>query len=296
MNNLFYVRSFSRSGSNLLTSFLHNNNDNYCLARRDFKSIFENTSSVSLNILKEYISVTKKDIYFNGGFRKNLNLVKNIIIEKPELNFNNLTPNNTKSIILFRNPLSIMNSHHTYGLKYSFKDWIFEKNKIKNFLKTDLRNFFSYLKNNANSYYYIKFEDLIDKKDTYVRMNEYLGVDRIIFNDESFKHNFCKNCIIGGFSLKEIETGIQSFNLLQHNDKYNKSLHYYCKNCDTFTLGYGGFNPAERIKVEKSKFDLKGIHKDILPYSTRILNDFYGKDFTDKILNNSFALNDLMEI
>lgn len=241
MDNLFFILSFSRSGSTLLCNLLNNNkeinlvNESWLISTisilgwekinynkqkyliKLFNKSQENKTNhkiISLNICE------KKEVYFNDFYKKIVYKKKMLVGEKNPVNtlhFNYIYKNfkNSKFLFLTRNPLSIANSYKNRWLnKFSSKYFLFRVSVI---IKTYFLSYLDYC--NENKIILIKYEDIINNTtETLKKICNNLKVD---YTEEMSKNT---NTLYFDEKTKQHHENIDKKINKESLDKYLKEL------------------------------------------------------------------------
>ena len=242
MDNLFFILSFSRSGSTLLCNLLNNNkeinliNESWLIStisilgwekinynkQKYLIKIFNksqekrtNHKNISLNICE------KKEVYFNDFYKKIIGKKKMLVGEKNPVNtlhFNFIYKNfkNSKFLFLTRNPLSIANSYKNRWLnKFSSEYFLFRVSVI---IKTYFLSYLDY--QNENKIILVKYEDIItNTTKTLKKICNHLNVD---YSEEMNKNI---NTLFLDEKTKEYHENIDKKINKESLDKYLKELH-----------------------------------------------------------------------
>ena len=199
MENLFFILSFSRSGSTLLCNLLNNHkeinliNESWLIStisilgwekinynkQKYLIKIFNksqekktNHKIISLNICE------KNEVYFNDFYKKIICKKKKLMGEKNPVNtlhFNFIYKNfkNSKFLFLTRNPLSINSYRNRWLNKFSSDYFLFRVSVI---IKTYFLSYLDYY--NENKIILIKYEDIINNTtETLKKICNHLNVD-----------------------------------------------------------------------------------------------------------------------
>jgi len=278
MNNFYFILSFSRSGSTLLSKILNINKDitvlnetwifptlsilrweklNYNKQRyilhiyNESLKIYENCTPVSHNICE------RRNISFISFYKKILNHNISITGEKNPVNtlhFPYLKKNveNSKFIFLTRNPIAIANSYKNRWLtNEDYNHFLF---RVTNVIKTYFLSYQEYY--NDPELITIRYEDLV--KDTVGTLNKlcnHLGVnydkkmldniDTFVFNSSSLK------------SHKDLSKEIHIKNINKYRSQLSKEqiqdLSYLLRDvCSFFDYPISLPNPSKSLlKIER---------------------------------------------
>jgi hypothetical protein len=292
--NKIYISALSRGGSNVIAALLHNHEELYTVARRDW-SQFRNKGSINIPKLSEHLSKTKKSIYYRGGFQKDLSKVKYFVFDKYlEKDFDFKCPEKDLVLTVVRNPFAIVNSMDNFGKKYDFKAWRQNKKTINKIIGF---RFVEMIKNcRGRNKITIQFEDLIkDYNKVLADVHTGIGVPYIPHTsfEEVFANNGCIYCG-GKFKVEETDCSDASTVLVERNLKFAPRLHFCCENDNAFTLGYGGFNPCQEISEPKGWRDSMTESNYECVYSH--ISDKLGEDIAKKFSDNNVTLNDILNI
>ena len=275
MNNIFFLLSFSRSGSTLLSKILNNNknitvlNESWIfqtLSILGWKKLNYNKQRYILHVYNKSLKIYKNHSLVSNTickretisvicfYKKIINYNINPIGEKNPVNilYHSYLKNNfefSKFIFLIRDPIAIANSYRNRWFKdVSFNYFLF---RVTTLIKTYFLSYQEFC--NDKDFMPVRYEDLVN--DPFSSLNElcnYLGV--------SFDKNMLDN--INSFSFEsEFNNGHENLtNNINTNsiDKYNnqfskeqlESISYLLRDVTSF-FGY----PTEYIKP--SKFLLK---------------------------------------
>ena len=241
MCNLFFILSFSRSGSTLLCNLLNNNkdidlvNESWLISttsilgwkkinynkQKYLIQLFNKTQNNKTNHKNISLNVCeKKEVYFNDFYKKIIGKKNMFVGEKNPVNtlhFNFIKNNfiNSKFLFLTRNPLSIANSYKNRWLnKYTSEYFLF---KVSVVIKTYFSSYLNY--KNENNLILIKYEDIINKTtETLQKICNHLNVDY----DEDMKYNL--NTLFLEEKTKKYHENIDKKLNTKSIDKYLKEL------------------------------------------------------------------------
>ena len=114
-----YVYGLPRSGSNLFAAFMHGHEEIWSL----------NCGGGKLRSIRNWPEAKQRCIYANGGFKKNIQLVKYFLFDemKPKSLLQTLIgkryPSPKLNIVTVRNPLAIALSMNNFAKKYHQNLW-----------------------------------------------------------------------------------------------------------------------------------------------------------------------------
>ncbi len=283
-----YIAALSRGGSNVLSALLHNHENLYVIAKRHQKELRNDD-------FLEYISKTKKSIYFRGGFKKDMSKIKFYVFDKYlEYKFNLKCRKNDFVITSIRNPFAITNSMDQFGKKYDFDTWKQDEKTVEQIIGF---RFARMIRNCVGKNKIIVFFDDLINNYNKVLSNIYKNIGVRDISHISFKNVFETNkcCYCGGeFTIKETDCVDASTALTVRKLKFPSSAHFFCENDNCFTLGYGGFNPCREI-IKPEPWE-SNIQQDLYEYVYSNLSKSLGENLAKKFANNSVKMEDIRSV
>ena len=281
----------SRGGSNLVAAALHNNPAIYSVAMRDWRP-HASGGRINMCSLGQFTRRTKKSIYFEGGFKKDLGKVRYAAFDK-YLEKGMGHPYKSPVILgIVRNPFAVINSLNKVGTKYHFDAWKQDKKKIHKIIRQRfvpmLRHMFS-----TPGCITIQFEKFTNDPQHYLdKITEFIGVES---GPASFKWAFESNgCVYcgGKFTKKRTGTARASHTLTERGLSYPPSDHYYCGRCDKVTLGYGNFNPYMEISCPSG---WQSMPANLRKITLKCLVNVFGNEIAAKFHSDSYGLDMLYD-